>query len=90
MESPIVDLDDYRSRVQLILGYHIDRARRKEEEAEFEERFRYNQIAQKLKEISEEIANLDVARCEVCGYTEEDKAIHGDHHLCSSELNKEV
>ena len=60
MESPIVDLDDYRSRVQLILGYHIDRTKRKEEETEFEERFRYNQIAEKLKQVSEEIADLDV------------------------------
>jgi transposase len=24
-------------------------------------------------------------RCPVCGYTAEDKRVHGDHHLCPQE-----
>jgi hypothetical protein len=27
----------------------------------------------------------DESRCPHCGYTEKDKRIHGDHHLCTGE-----
>lgn len=61
METPINDIDEYAIAVQLILGWHIEKARRNEEQSEFDERFRWNRIAEKLIEVSTQIAEIEIA-----------------------------